>query len=65
MDYHLFWILYALVTGGTYYVANADDCAKLGQVTKEETQFIGLTCYVKRGERWIPALRAEYEDKKR
>ena len=55
MEYHTFWILYAVVFGGSVYTFNAHDCTKLGEITKQETQFVVDTCYVKREDKWVVA----------
>ena len=52
IEYHVFWILYALATLGGWNAYNAHDCATLGQVTKQEVQYVGATCYRKDGEEW-------------
>jgi hypothetical protein len=52
IEYHIFWILYALFTLGGWNAYNAHDCTVLGEVTKQESKYMGATCYVKRGDAW-------------
>jgi hypothetical protein len=57
MEYHLFWILYALifVAGSVVTVDKVveNDCAKYGEITKVEVKQEGLSCYEKRGDSWV------------
>jgi hypothetical protein len=46
IEYHIFWILYALATLGGWHGYNAHDCTVLGEVTKQESKYMGATCYV-------------------
>ena len=41
-----------IATLGGWNAYNAHDCATLGQVTKQEVQYVGATCYRKDGEEW-------------
>ena len=60
MEPTLLIIAYMLATSLMGNSQVEQDCLKLGEMTKEMTQFVGMTCYVKRTDKWIPAIKATY-----
>jgi hypothetical protein len=53
IEYHIFWIIFALLSGGGYWKVQEYDCQKQAEVQKVETKFVGLTCYTLRDGKWV------------
>lgn len=52
IEYHVFWILYAVATLFRWHSYNKHDCDVIGRNLNVETKYEGATCYRRAGTDW-------------
>jgi len=53
IEYHVFWVLYALASLFGYHEYNAHDCNVIAQNIHVETKYEGATCFKKESDSWV------------
>lgn len=52
IEYHVFWVLYAVATLLGWHEYNSHDCRVISLNTHVETKYEGATCYRRNGDAW-------------